>query len=61
MMENNYIFRKMYISKHRAKKRMFLYFLHWKKRRNQIYLTKTVLKRTSNSIFNMKKIDLDES
>ena len=26
----------------------------------QIYLTKTVLKRTSNAIFNMKKVDLDE-
>ena len=27
----------------------------------QFYLTKTILKRTSNAIFNMKKVDLDES
>ena len=32
-----------------------------KKRRIPIYLTKTALKRTSNAIFNMKKVDLDES
>ena len=32
-----------------------------KKRRILIYLTKTVLKRTSNAIFSMKKVNLDES
>ena len=32
-----------------------------KKRRILIYMTKTVPKRTSNDIFNMKKVDLDES
>ena len=48
----------MYISK-----RMLLcyYNLYCKKRRIPIYLTKTVLQRTSNAIFNMKKVDLDES
>ena len=28
---------------------------------NLLYLTKTALKRTSNAIFNMKIVDLDES
>ena len=32
-----------------------------KKQRIPIYLTKTVFKRTSNAIFSMKKVDLDES
>ena len=32
-----------------------------KKRRIPIYLTKTALKATSNAIFNMKKVDVDES
>ena len=32
-----------------------------KKRRILIYLTKIVLKRTSNAIFSMKKVNLDES
>ena len=35
--------------------------LYCKKRRIPIYLTKTVLKRTSHTIFNMKVVDLDES
>ena len=32
-----------------------------KKPRILIYLTKTVLKRKSNAIFSMKKVNLDES
>ena len=32
-----------------------------KKRRILIYLTKAVSKRTSNAIFSMKKVNLDES
>ena len=32
-----------------------------KKQRILIYLTKTMLKRTSNVIFSMKKVNLDES
>ena len=45
-----------------AKRRMFLKSLYYcKKRRIPMYLTKTVLKRTSKAIFNMKKVDLDES
>ena len=35
--------------------------LYYKKRKIPIYLTKTALKRTSNAIFNMKRINLDES
>ena len=31
-----------------------------KKLSNLMYLTKTALKRTSNTIFNMKVVDLDE-
>ena len=57
MMENNYFFKKL-TSKHRAKRKMFCYYC--KKQRIPIYITKTVL-RTSNAIFNMKKVDLDES
>ena len=33
--------------------------LYFKKYRIPIYLTKTVLKRTSHAIFNMKIVDLD--
>ena len=33
----------------------------YKKTQFPIYLTKAILKRTSNVIFNMKKVDLDES
>ena len=35
--------------------------LSCKKRRIPIYLAKSVLRRISNAIFNMKKVDLDES
>ena len=35
--------------------------LYCKKQTILIYLTKTALKRTSNAIFNMKIVDLDES
>ena len=57
-MENNKVFVKKYISKHRAGCSCNLFC---KKRRIPIYLKKTVLKRTSNIIFNTKKVDLDES
>ena len=36
-------------------------FIFSKKQKNSIYFTKSVLKRTSNVVFNMKKVDLDES
>ena len=54
------VFIKKHISNHRTKRRMFLQFLYYcKKRRIPIYLTKTILKRTSNDIFNMKMVDLE--
>ena len=52
MMESNKDFIKKYISKYTG----------WAKRRRiLIYLTKIMLKTTSNAIFIMKKNDLDES
>ena len=60
-MNTNLVFIKTYISKHRAKRRMFLESLYCKNRRIPIYLIKTVLKITSNVIFKMKKVDLVES
>ena len=47
--------------KTQRKKKDVLVTLYCKKRRIPIYLTKTVLKRTSNAIFSMKKVDLHES
>ena len=44
----------------KTQSRMFLWSLYCKKQRIPIYLTKTVLKRTSNAMFNMKKVDLDD-
>ena len=44
----------------RTKRRIFLYSLYGKKRRIPTILTKIVLRITSNAIFNMKKVDLDE-
>ena len=62
MMENNKVFfiKKVHI-KTQSKKKDVLSSLHCKKRRVSIYLTKTVLKRTSSCIFNMEKVDLEES
>ena len=57
MMENNQLLIKKYISKHRAKS----FILQETTESNLLYLTKTALKRTSNAIFNMKIVDLDES
>ena len=54
MMENNCIFMKKYISKHRAlsiaKEGFLVISKYCKKRRILIYLTKAVLKRMSNAI-----------
>ena len=44
-----------------SKKKDVLVTLHSKKRTIPIYLTKTVLKRTSNARFSMKKVDFEES
>ena len=60
MMENDYK-RVTYQNTEEKERRMFLQSLYCKKQRILIYLTKTVLKTTSNAIFNMKRVDLDES
>ena len=45
-----------------TKRKMFLYSLYCIARKEEFqFMTKTVLKRTSNATFNMKKVDLDES
>ena len=56
-------FYKKFISKHTgsAKRRMFLKSLYCKKQRNPIYLKKTALNTTPNAMFNMKKVNLEES
>ena len=41
--------------KHRAKTRMYLYFLYCKKWRILIYLTKPVLKSTSNDLLKTRR------
>ena len=40
-------------------KNLYIYILRETKDCNLLYLTKTALKRTSNTIFNMKIVDLD--
>ena len=57
MMENIYVFIKKYISKHKAKRRIFIL----QEAKNSNAFEKTLLKKTSNAIFNMKKVVLDES
>ena len=57
MMENNYVFIKKYTSKQSNKEDVLVIFIL----QETIYLTKAVLKRTSNAIFSMKKVDLDRS
>ena len=54
-MENNYVLIKKITYQNTEQKA-----LYYKKRRIPICLTKTVLKRTSNPIFNMKIVDLNE-
>ena len=65
MMENNYFFKKTYIKTHRAKKKDVLVFILLQEMKNSNLYSKNyaqnVKTRTSNNIFNMKKVDLDES
>ena len=52
----------MYVSKHTSwAKRLFLQPFYCKKWTIPICLTKPVLKTTSSTIFNNKKVDFDES
>ena len=64
MMENNYFFKKTYIKTQRKKKNVLVIILFQETKNSNLYnknCTQNVKTRTSNAIFNMKKIDLDES
>ena len=53
---------KKYIPKHRAKnKDVFVIFIFLKETKNSNFFDKAVLKSTSNAIFNIKKVALEES
>ena len=58
MMENNNLLIKKVHIKTQSKK---LFITGNDNDSNLLHLTKTALKRTSKVIFNMKKVDLDES
>ena len=64
MMENNCFFKKL-TSKHRVKKKDLLVIILLQETKNSsLYnknYTQNVKTRTSNDIFNMKKVDLDQS
>ena len=64
MMENNYFFKKL-TSKHtEGKKRCACNYTIARNEESNLYnknYAQNVKTRTSNNIFNMKKIDLDES
>ena len=63
MMESNWVVIKKEHIKTQTKNKdvLVIFILQETKNSVPIHLTKTVLKRTSNTIFNMKKVDLDES
>ena len=62
MMENNYFFNKL-TSKHRAEKDVLVIILLQETKNSNLYNKNytNVKTRTSNNMFNMKKVDLDES
>ena len=64
MMENNYFFKKL-TSKHTDEKERVLVIILLQETKNSNLYNKiyaqNVKTRTSNNIFNMKKVDLDES
>ena len=68
-MKNNKVFIKKYTefekitdikTQSMSKKKDVLVILHHKKRMSFNYLIKTVLEKTSNCIFNMELVDLEE-
>ena len=64
MMENNYFFKKTYIKTQSKKKDVLVIILLQETKNSNLYnknYTQYVKTRTSNHIFNMKKVDLDES
>ena len=63
MMENNYFFKKL-TSKHTEEKDVLVIILLQETKNSNLYnknYAQNVKTRTSNNIFNMKKVDLDES
>ena len=63
MMKSNYFFKKL-TSKHRGKKDVLVIILLQETKNSNLYnknYAQNVKTRTSNNIFNMKKVDLDES
>ena len=63
MTENNYFFKKL-TSKHTEQKERYAYNILLQETKNSNLYNKNytnVKTRTSNNIFNMKKVDLDES
>ena len=63
MMENNYFY-KTYIKTQSKKKYVLVIMLLQETKNSNLYnknYTQNVKTRTSNDIFNMKKVDLDES
>ena len=64
MMENNYFFIKNYIKTQSKKKDVLVIILLQETKNSNLYnkkCTQNVKNRTMNAIFNMKKVDLDES
>ena len=65
MMESNYFFKKTYIKTIQSKKKDVLVIIVLQETKNSnLYkknYTQNVKTRTSDNIFNMKKVDLDES
>ena len=62
MMENKYFFyKKVHTRTQSQKKYVLVIFILLQETKNSNYLTKTVLNRTSTAIFNMAKVDLEES
>ena len=63
-MENNYFFKKTYIKTQSKKKDVLVIILLQETKNSNLYnknYTQNVKTRTSNNIFNMKRVDLDES
>ena len=63
MMENNYFFKKL-TSKHTEEKDVLVITLLQKTKNSNLHnknYAQNVKTRTSNNLFNMKKVDLDES
>ena len=64
MMENNYFFKNLHQNIQSKKKDVLVIILLQEAKNSKLYnknYTQKVKTRTSNKIFNLKKVDLDES